>query len=416
MSPRALRGQCRACEFEYKCPVNGAGYHLFDTALGTCALLWGPRGLVSVQLPEATREALVARLAARAPDAKECDPPPWVRDLADAVRRHLAGERVSYADVTLDAARTPPFHRAVYEASRGVSAGETVTYGELAARVGNPSGARAVGQAMARNPWPVVVPCHRVLASSGRAGGFSAYGGVVTKARLLEVEKVRLAGSFQPSLTARMGDAGFDADAAVKALSKADAKLGALIARVGAFTLSVEQTTSVYEAVARAIVYQQLTGKAAETIYKRVVALTEGDALPSPEALLAIEPALLRGAGLSNAKMLALRDLAEKTRDGAVPTLAEAEALDDEALVERLTRVRGVGRWTVEMLLMFRLGRADVLPVGDFGVRNGFRIAYGLPAMPDAARLTRQGAKWAPYRSVASWYLWRAVDRARAGE
>jgi methylated-DNA-[protein]-cysteine S-methyltransferase len=393
--------------------VNGAGYHLFETALGTCALAWGPRGLVSVQLPEATREALVARLAAKAPDAKAWDPPPWVRDLADAVRRHLAGERVDYGGVRLDAERVPPFHRAVYEASRAVCAGETITYGALAARVGSPGGARAVGQAMARNPWPVVVPCHRVLARDGRAGGFSAYGGVVTKARLLEVERVRLAGSFQPSLTPRMGAAGFDADAALKALSRADAKLGALIARVGAFTMTVEQTTSVYEAVARAIVYQQLTGKAAETIYKRVVALTAGDALPSPEALLAIEPARLRAAGLSNAKMLALRDLAEKARDGAVPTLAEAEALDDEALVDGLTRVRGVGRWTVEMLLMFRLGRADVLPVGDFGVRNGFRIAYGLSAMPDAARLARQGARWAPYRSVASWYLWRAVDRAR---
>ncbi len=392
--------------------MSERGLHLFETPLGTCGIAWGPRGLRAIQLPEASEADVLARLRAHAPDAERAEAPAWVRDVADRVRRHLAGEAVDYADVRLDLDAVPDFHRAVYEAARGVRAGETVSYGALAERLGRAGAARAVGTAMARNPWPVVVPCHRVLASHGRAGGFSSYGGVATKAKLLELERVRLEGTFQPSLTPRVGE-GFDATRAVSDLSQRDPKLGELIARVGPFAMTVEKTASVYEAVARAVVYQQLTGKAAETIWRRVLALSPDGALAGPRELLAIEPERLRGAGLSTAKTAALRDLAEKSLDGVVPSFEEAEALDDEALVERLTRVRGVGRWTVEMLLMFRLGRPDVLPLGDYGIRNGFRLAFGSRELPSPERVARRGARWRPWRTVASWYLWRAVDLAK---
>ena len=387
--------------------------HLFDTALGTCGVAWGPRGLVAVQLPEASADDVARRLAIHAPGAVVADPPAWVRDLVEAMKRHFEGAPERFEHVALDLEQVPPFHRKIYVAARDVAAGETVSYGELAKRIGSAGAARAVGQAMAKNPWPLVVPCHRVLAAQGRAGGFSSYGGVVTKARLLELERVRLEGTFQPSLTPRIGDAGFDADAAIQALSAQDSKLGELIARVGPFTMKRDQVASVYEALARAVVFQQLTGKAAETIYQRVVALSHTGSLATPEELLALDPSQLRGAGLSNAKLLALRDLAEKTIAGVIPSLAEAERLDDEALIERLTAVRGIGRWTVEMLLMFRLGRADVMPASDYGVRNGMRIALRMRAMPSEAQVMRRSAKWRPFRSVASWYLWRAVDLAK---
>lgn len=387
--------------------------HLFDTPLGTCGLAWGPRGLIAVQLPEATPDDVLKRLEARAPGAARADAPPWVERLVDAMRRHFDGAPPSYDDVPLDLDRVPPFHRAIYVAARDIGPGHTVSYGELARRVSSVGAARAVGQAMARNPWPVVVPCHRVLAGAGRPGGFSAWGGVLTKARLLELERVRLDGTFQPSLTPRIGAADFDAATVIRTLSERDPKLGALLERVGPFTMQRDEAASVYEAVARAVVFQQLTGKAAETIYGRVVALSTTGAFPSPEAMRALDVETLRGAGLSNAKALALRDLAAKTLAGEVPTLAEAEALDDEALIERLTKVRGVGRWTVEMLLMFRLGRPDVMPSSDFGVRHGFKLTYGLRAMPEASQIERRAAKWRPWRSVASWYLWRAVDLAK---
>ena len=174
-----------------------------------------------------------------------------------------------------------------------------------------------------------------------------------------------------------------------------------------------------FHALARAIAYQQLNGTAAESIFRRFVALYPPSGV---EPLLEAEPVLdtpddkLRAVGLSFAKIASIKDLARKTLDGVVPPYEILHTLADDDIIERLTQVRGIGRWTVEMLLMFRMGRPDVLPVDDFGVRNGFRLAYGLRGMPTTRALAEYGARWAPYRSVAAWYLWRAVDLHRAGK
>jgi len=144
-----------------------------------------------------------------------------------------------------------------------------------------------------------------------------------------------------------------------------------------------------------------------------VCALFEGGEV-HPEGLLALGDDALRGAGLSRGKMLALRDLAERTLAGTVPTLAQLDAMSDDAIVESLVQVRGIGRWTAEMLLIFRLGRPDVLPATDYGVRNGFMLTYGRRSLPSPEELARHGEKWRPHRTAASWYLWRAADLAKA--
>ncbi len=205
----------------------------------------------------------------------------------------------------------------------------------------------------------------------------------------------------------------FDAEAALAHLSARDARLGGLIERVGPLTLVVEDARSTFEALARSIVYQQLHGKAAATIFARLGALFPGGRM-RPQALLALDEASLRGAGLSRNKRLALCDLAARTLDGTVPHVRRLHTMSDEDIVERLVEVRGIGRWTVEMLLIFRLGRPDVLPVDDFGVRHGFKLAYRKRSLPTPKDLARHGEKWRPFRTVASWYLWRAVDLARA--
>ena len=146
---------------------------------------------------------------------------------------------------------------------------------------------------------------------------------------------------------------------------------------------------------------------------RRFVALFPTRRFPRPADLLAMNEQAIRGAGFSQAKVAALRDLAAKTLDGTVPTGAIVRKLDDEAIIERLIAVRGIGRWTVEMLLIFQLGRPDVLPVDDFGVRNGFRIAYGRRSMPMPKEVRRYGERWKPYRTAAAWYLWRAADHAK---
>jgi DNA-3-methyladenine glycosylase II len=206
----------------------------------------------------------------------------------------------------------------------------------------------------------------------------------------------------------------YDAGAAVRRLAKADPVLARLMKRAGPFALQTRHLHNPFEALARNIVFQQLHGSAAEAIHGRLVGLFGGGRLRPRDVLVASEESL-RGVGLSGAKTAALKDLAAKTLDGTVPTLARLKRMDDEEIVERLTRVRGIGRWTVEMLLMFRLGRPDVLPVGDFAVRKGFMVAYGLGEMPKPKALEAHAEVWRPYRSVASWYMWRALEHPGQG-
>lgn len=200
-------------------------------------------------------------------------------------------------------------------------------------------------------------------------------------------------------------------DAALAHLRAADPTLARVIDAVGDRRLELKPAASVFEALTEAIVYQQLHGKAAATIHGRLCALfPRSGGVPTPANILRATDERLRGAGLSRAKLAALRDLAARTRAGELPTIASAQTLDDAALIEQLTVVRGIGPWTVQMFLMFRLGRPDVLPTGDFGVREGFRIAYRKRAQPTADALAKYGRRWAPFRSVASWYLWRAAE------
>jgi DNA-3-methyladenine glycosylase II len=200
---------------------------------------------------------------------------------------------------------------------------------------------------------------------------------------------------------------GYEPDTALRRLRR-DPHMRQLIRHAGSFSLTLRRPAAPFPALLRAIVYQQLSGKAAATIHDRVMNLFPGRGHLSPEVLLEVDPALLRGAGLSQNKMLAVLDLAARVLDGTVPTLRTLRRMDDEEIVARLTTVRGVGRWTVEMLLIFTLGRPDVLPLNDLGVLKGFARVYG--GAPDALRLAEQGEAWRPFRSVASWYLWRAAD------
>ncbi len=185
-----------------------------------------------------------------------------------------------------------------------------------------------------------------------------------------------------------------------------------LIRQHGSCTLIADSKRQPYESLVRAVAHQQLHGKAAAAILARFMALYPGR-FPKPEAVLATKTDKLRACGFSLSKIAAIRDIAEHTLSGVVPTLAKARKLSDDEIIERLTQIRGVGRWTVEMLLMFHLGRPDVLPVDDFGVRNGFRIAYKLDAMPKPRALMEFGARWRPHATVASWYLWRAADLSK---
>jgi DNA-3-methyladenine glycosylase II len=200
-----------------------------------------------------------------------------------------------------------------------------------------------------------------------------------------------------------------DPSAAARTLAATDPVLAAVIDRVGPCPLAPVAQVDLFQALLRSIIYQQLHGKAAEAIHARVLALMPAT---SARALQALADAPLRAAGLSANKLLAVRDLAAKTLDGTVPAADVVAGLSDKELVERLTEVRGVGQWTVEMLMIFYLGRPDVMPTGDFGIRKAFSLLYrhGRSIKPEA--ILRHSKRWQPYRSTASWYLWRSLDPA----
>ena len=367
--------------------------------MGPGGIAWSEHGIVGLELPEANEARTRARLRKRFPGAPEVTPPSNVQGVMEAVAGALGGESRheqsnQFAAVALDMDGVPPFHRRVYEVVRTIPAGSTRSCHQVAVSLGAPGAEGAVGTAVGRNPFPIIVPSHRVLRAGGTIGGDAA-----TTLRLLSHE------TEKPSALP------FDPVVAVEHLRAVDADLAGAIASIGPLDLRLNSTPTVFIGLAEAIVYQQLNGRVAEKIFARVCALfpyrPEG---PSARQLLAASDGKLRGAGLSGAKLLSLRDLARRVVAHDLPELDDLRAMDDDAIIERLSQVRGIGRWTAEMFLIFRLGRPDVLPVDDYGVRQGFAVAMqsGLPT-PQA--LESYGERWRPYRTVASWYLWRAQER-----
>jgi len=197
---------------------------------------------------------------------------------------------------------------------------------------------------------------------------------------------------------------------AIQFLISCDKRLGRLIQQVGPCSLKPKKRRSPFESLVQSVAYQQLNGTAAATILGRVKALYPNRRFPTPEDLLATPDEKLRAAGLSRAKTAAIKDIAQKTLDGIVPTSRTISKLSNEEIIERLTTVRGVGPWTVEMLLIFTLGRTDVLPVTDYGVRKGFAKTYGWKELPTPKELLEHGERWKPHRSTAAWYFWRALE------
>lgn len=204
----------------------------------------------------------------------------------------------------------------------------------------------------------------------------------------------------------------FDLEEAVRHLCACDEQLKKLVPDLRAFQIDLTNTHSPYEVLIRSITRQSISGKAASTIYGRIVELGGNGRPPTPGKMLKMPIAKLRKAGLSRAKALSMKDLARKALAGIVPTHEEALQLSDQELVERLVSVRGIGAWTVEMFLIFRLGRPDVLPIHDLGVKKGWSVVYGKKHMPTPGELLKFGERWKPYRTVASWYMWRAFEKA----
>lgn len=385
--------------------AEGPGATTFPTEIGRCGLTWTGAGIATVHLPEDKPALLRARIADVTDEAIVAleEAPESVRRVASRIDAVTRGADDDLADVALDETGLSDFARRIYTALRQVPPGDTITYGELAHRAGDHGAnmARAVGQVMGANPYGIIVPCHRVVAASGGLGGYSAHGGVVTKLRLLRAEGRGEAAAAMP----------YDVAAGEAFLRRADPLLAAVIDRVQPIP-RMRVASSTVAGLAEAIVGQQVSGAAARSIYARLCVLfpkpLDG---PTAQGLARLSDAELRGAGLSASKVASLRDLAERSLAGEVPELDELACLSDDEIIHLLTPIRGIGQWTVEMLLIFRLGRPDVLPVDDLAVRKGWAYVMGRDQVT-AAELRAHGEAWRPWRSLASWYLWRASELA----
>ncbi|WP_150048732.1 MULTISPECIES: methylated-DNA--[protein]-cysteine S-methyltransferase [Methylomonas] len=384
--------------------MNIIRYTLFDTAFGSCAVVWktvqaDSVAVVGFQLPEASPQQTLTHMLGKWPAVEANRLPTAIKNLVKQVKLHLSGQPQTFADIVLEVAGASPFTQRIYAAARAIPAGRTLTYGQLAEAAGKPGAARAVGSAMSKNPIPLLIPCHRVIGSGNKLCGFSAHGGLDTKAKMLALEGVSLV-RRQPITTPNA------LKRAARQLAKQDPRLAELLSRPLQFNVLTQE--SPYLTLLTAVVHQQLTPRAAKSILDRIAALYPEHVLPAPARLLDTPDSQLSAAGLSLSKTRALKDIAAKALDGVIPSLDEIALLGDEAIIRRLTAIHGVGRWTVEMLLIFHLGRPDVLPVDDYALRKSMAAALALPQIPTPKQAAELGEAWRPYRTIASLYLWQA--------
>ena len=387
--------------------MSNRGLTFFDTAIGYCGLAWDGNNILGFQFPEATKQLTEEKIQSRYPDLNgNTTPSRLIAGLCRDVVSHVEGRARDFTSTSIDIPTLTPFSKRVYDFTRTIPVGKTISYGELAKKIGSPNSSRAVGRALGANPIPLIVPCHRVIAANGALTGFSATGGVDLKRYLLEIERMALEHS---------GGFLYSPRRAAAYLKTRDEYLGHFIDQIGLPSLTIRKTSTIFAALTRTIVGQQLSTKAAATIFERFCRiLPRGLSSLTPQNYLSINGTELRRVGLSRNKVAAIQDLAERILSKRVPGLAALRRMDDAQVVEVLSNVRGIGKWTAEMVLMFRLGRPDVLSVDDLGLRLGHAILVSSGRETDRKTLLDYGELWRPYRSIASWYLWRILDLSRS--
>jgi DNA-3-methyladenine glycosylase II len=387
----------------HKMTNSKSDWLVFPTALGHCGISWREQAVTAFLLPEATPARICKELQSVTGRSKPPTVwPAWIRALVHQVKLHIKGQHQDFSAVPVAIDGATEFMHAVYAEARRIPSGDVISYAQLAERLGKPGAMRAVGTALGKNPVPLIIPCHRIITTAGKLGGFSANGGIAAKEILLACEGVNLEKPRLLVSAAQWREA-------TQHLQH-EKTMKQLIRRVGVFPFKPRQNDDPLEAFIDAIVSQQLSTKVAATILKRVHALIGKKGKPCAKKILATDDELLRAAGLSYMKVSYLKDLAKHCVDGKFPTLEQVRQMSDEQIIKSFTQIKGVGRWTVEMYLIFDLGRADVFPGDDYGIRKAIAKLHNLPELPPAKQMAQYAEQWKPYRSVASLYLWRSLD------
>lgn len=352
----------------------------FQTRIGVLQAGWREGELESLKLLESPKEGHDA-----------------TSELGQKLLKHLAGTSQDFSDVPLSHHNLTDFAAGVYQTARTIPAGSTATYLDLAKTLNNPGAVRAVGGALGKNPFLIVVPCHRILASGGKMGGFSAPGGCHTKEILLAAEGYGTESLFQDD----------QMEAAQAHLSECP-RLGPIIEKAGPCPLKPLYPNSPFGALARAVLYQQLAGSAAKAIEDRVKKLGSAP-FPTAQELAKLSYEGLRGAGVSGPKIRTLKTLAQAVLEGELQP-ETLHLLPNSQVEAEVSKIKGLGPWSARMFLLFHLGRRDVFPVKDLGIRKGFQELFGGKDLPKPGTMERRSKRWRPYRSLASWYLWRSLE------
>lgn len=386
---------------------NIYSHSLFKTASGYCAIVFRNKRVCALFLPGQNKTELKSCMFHRFPEATSVAHKSYCQKTIEKIVQYFDGQQPSLAHIRLDLSDCPPFHQKIYEVLQKTQPGTTVSYKSLADLCDRPKAARAVGQAMAANPIPLLIPCHRVVKTSGELGNFSAVTGVKLKAAMLKLENVVL-NSSENALELPRTLKELDLGLAAQTLAKQDPDFKPIVQLFPVPGLKIDKISSPFQALLESIVHQQLTGKAATTIFGRLASLFSGNITPMD--IVRATDDELRSAGLSGAKVLAMRDLAQYTAQNRLPTLKQLERMPNEEVIAILSRLRGIGRWTIEMILIFKLGRADILAKDDYGLQKGLAVLRGTDKLPTPKELMQQALKWKPYCSIAAWYLWRAAE------
>ena len=316
---------------------------------------------------------------------------------ATSLQEHLRGIPQDFSEVKLYTEHLTEFSRSVYSELRSVPPGSVTSYGQLAERLGKPGASRAVGTALGKNPFLLVVPCHRVLAQNGRLGGFSAPGGQETKEIMLAAEGFG---------TESLWDDGEMEKGHQHLLSCS--KLGPIIQQVGPCPLQPLYPDSPFGALARCIIYQQLATSAARAIESRVKTLGSPP-FPSAVEIQNLADSVLRDAGLSASKAETLKRLSNASLQGELKP-EELKWLPNSVVEKQVSTLKGLGPWSARIFLLFHLGRRDIFPVKDLGIRKACQSLFSRKELPKPDYMERQAKAWKPYRSLASWYLWRSLE------
>lgn len=381
-------------------------FDTFDTPLGHFAVIKRNNKVVRVVLPElADGRVSKKKIFELFPDAISVISCPLAEKVRKYILGYCSGEIKRFNLKLLDFNECSDSDVELYKHLSKIPYGTTVSYASLG-KITNKT-PRATGRAMANNRWPILLPCHRVINADGKLGIYASNKSSLTKKTLLEIEGVEVFCDVQPRIGHPLTIKNIKEEEAIKHLIALEPKFKCIV-EAYPFGLCVNNISSVFEALLEAIVFQQLSTASATKIYSKLLKVFSGQLQPLD--LLRATEYELRAAGLSRMKIAAIKDLAEFAAQGKLMNADRMQKMPDNELKFYLSRIRGIGKWTVEMMLIFRLGRSDVVSVDDYGLKKGMAILNKMSRLPFPNELYNYCQKFKPYRTFASWYLWRVAE------